>query len=84
MGARAGAGRGEAGRKLALLSRGEPVVAWTRWWQWGSREVDLGFILEVELTSLGNGSMWVVRVGGSKDASQFSGLSNWVDDGAIS
>lgn len=63
MGEWAGAGRGETGRKLALLSRGEPVVAWAQWWQWELREVDLRFILEVELTSLGNGSMWVVKGG---------------------
>ena len=44
-----------------LLSRGERVVAWTQWWQWEQKKVDLGFILEVQLTSLGNGWMWVVR-----------------------
>lgn len=61
MGDWAEAGRGEAGRRL--LSRGERVVTWTPWWQQEQREVHLGFILEVELTSLGNASMWVVRGG---------------------
>lgn len=39
------------------------MVTWTPWWQQEQREVHLGFILEVELTSLGNASMWVVRGG---------------------
>lgn len=63
MGERARVGRGEAGRRLALLSRGGRVVAWTQRWQREQRELDWGFILEVELTGLGNGTMWVVRRG---------------------
>lgn len=36
-------------------------MPWAKWWQQEEREVDLGFVLEVELTGLGNGAMWVVR-----------------------
>lgn len=53
----------------------------TQRWQREQRKVDWGFILEVELTSLaGDGCGWR-GVAGFKDASQFSGLSNWADDG---
>lgn len=39
------------------------MVARTQWWQRGQRKVDWGFTLEVELTHLGKGWLWVVRRG---------------------
>lgn len=76
----AGGGREEAGRVV----RGEWVVPWAVSWQRAQREVDLEFILEVESTGVAMEPRGWREAGGSKGASQFSGLSNGADDGAIS
>lgn len=56
-----GQGAGGGGEQLSGAVQGERVVPWAQRWQREPREADSGFILEVELTGLGNGSMWVAR-----------------------
>lgn len=60
------------------------MVPWAVSWQRAQREVDLEFILEVESTGVAMEPRGWREAGGSKGASQFSGLSNGADDGAIS
>lgn len=50
---------GGGGEPAGSAVRGGRVVPWAQRWPREPREVDLGFFLEVELTGLGNGSMWV-------------------------